>query len=805
MKIKLLFSRTKRASFKVLSSLVNETSSCITCRYGLAESVSQLLKRKVDPNCTTRDGRSALDFADSPEIIRELLRHGATLNSKLWKKLLPSKCPKNPAKPAVKTFVVGDPGAGKSTLTKALQTESKWLFSITNRKVAGVNERTAGVIPHEMDSKEFGRLTLYDFAGQKEFYASHDAVLRSAVSESPSAIFLIVADLRNSDDSFKERIQYWLAFIENQGISADPKPHVIIIASHSDEVKVEEEDTKRRIIECLHHEKGFSSFHYVGFVALNCQYARSSSMSQLRNHLARSCKEFRKADEMSFRSHCFLVFLLDKFQDCPAVQIGKVSETVASESESDPNSIASCIPKENSEILQVCSELNQRGNILFLKDAQGSENSWIILERESLLSRVTGTVFAPENFKQHCDIATSTGVVPFSKIQTHFPDLDPDMITQFLCHLEFCRLLTTSEILDVDSAAADAEIHQLLHTESAVSPPGPTEKFFFFPGLVRIEAPSGVWDNSSKFNYHCGWALHCHNPRQFFTPRFVQVLLLRLAFSLALVQAPGFPALQRKCKVWKNGICWGNQSGVEVLVEVEDNKSVVAMLRCLKGSEDEYACVHSQVINKIQQIREEFCPKVTVSEYVLHHSDSKEYPPKPFSELKLVTVEEITSVVGKRNPCVVDEAANMIKLSEYLGFEPYIPPGDIILKLLFGCQPPAVTCSRSVAVSGNPTLPNLLKFTRADKKNISIPVEIGNKYIQFGTLILEDESGTSIYSMEHKHRDAERINMEILCEWLKGKGKQPVTWATLIEVLHDIELTTLADTVRAMQCPTTEQ
>ena len=409
--------------------------------------------RKVDPNSTTQDGRTALDFADSPHIICQLLRHGATLHLESWKYHLPSNCPENPATLAVKAFVVGNPGTGKSTLTKSLQTESKGLFSVMNRvvKVAGVDEKTAGVIPHDIDCKEFGRLTLYDFAGQKEFYASHDAVLRSAVSGSPSAIFLIVVDLRTSDEDFRETIRYWLAFLENQGISADPKPHVIIIASHDDKVKVTVVETKRGIVESLHHEKTFSSFHYVGFVALNCQYAKSSSMSKLCDHLARSCKEFRNGDEMSFRSHCFLVFLLDKFEDCLAVQVGEVSETIASESAKYPElgSIVSCIPKDTSEILQLCDELNQRGNILFLKDEQGSENSWIILKREPLLSRVTGTVFAPENFKEHCDIATSTGVVPFSKIQTHIPGLDTDMIAQFLCHLEFCREVVDSEILQL--------------------------------------------------------------------------------------------------------------------------------------------------------------------------------------------------------------------------------------------------------------------------------------------------------------------------------------------------------------------
>ena len=47
--------------------------------------------------------------------------------------------------------------------------------------------------------------------------------------------------------------------------------------------------------------------------------------------------------------------------------------------------------------------------------------------------------------------------------------------------------------------------------------------------------------------------------------------------------------------------------------------------------------------------------------------------------------------------------------------------------------------------------------------------------------------------MEHKHRgDVEQINMEILREWVNGRGKQPVSWATLTEVLRDVELSVLA-------------
>ena len=85
---------------------------------------------------------------------------------------------------------------------------------------------------------------------------------------------------------------------------------------------------------------------------------------------------------------------------------------------------------------------------------------------------------------------------------------------------------------------------------------------------------------------------------------------------------------------------------------------------------------------------------------------------------------------------------------------------------------------------------------------VSIPVKIGTKYVQFGTFLLVDSTGSRVEIMAHKHHyDAERINMEILKEWLTGRGKKPVTWATLIEVLRDIELSILADEIEAVKCP----
>ena len=84
-------------------------------------------------------------------------------------------------------------------------------------------------------------------------------------------------------------------------------------------------------------------------------------------------------------------------------------------------------------------------------------------------------------------------------------------------------------------------------------------------------------------------------------------------------------------------------------------------------------------------------------------------------------------------------------------------------------------------------------------------MEIGIKYAQFGTFLLDDRNGSKVKIIARKnHYDAEQSNIEILQEWLTGRGKWPVTWATLVEVLHDIELRTLADEIKAVKCSASE-
>ena len=86
-------------------------------------------------------------MTDDPGVIRELIECGANPEKILGE--LPKNCPKQSTELAVKVFVVGEKGAGKSTLTKAMSLQKGVLANIVNRfaKVSGVDANTAGIIP----------------------------------------------------------------------------------------------------------------------------------------------------------------------------------------------------------------------------------------------------------------------------------------------------------------------------------------------------------------------------------------------------------------------------------------------------------------------------------------------------------------------------------------------------------------------------------------------------------------------------------------------------------------------------------
>ena len=87
-------------------------------------------------------------------------------------------------------------------------------------------------------------------------------------------------------------------------------------------------------------------------------------------------------------------------------------------------------------------------------------------------------------------------------------------------------------------------------------------------------------------------------------------------------------------------------------------------------------------------------------------------------------------------------------------------------------------------------------FKDKDGSKLNVPEEIGIN-TTFGILLLVDSSGARVKAFKRQHGlEALEINTAILSEWISGGGIQPVTWATLSDVLADAGLSTLSDTIR---------
>ena len=91
----------------------------------------------------------------------------------------------------------------------------------------------------------------------------------------------------------------------------------------------------------------------------------------------------------------------------------------------------------------------------------------------------------------------------------------------------------------------------------------------------------------------------------------------------------------------------------------------------------------------------------------------------------------------------------------------------------------------------------LVRFPGRTRK-IEISQEVASNFHFFGTLLLEDSYGAVVASIAKEFEsDLEQASLEILRQWVEGRGKQPVTWDTLIKVIREMEYESLAAEIEA--------
>ena len=681
-----------------LCNIYGQTPVYLACQQGCLVLVKYLLNEvKVDPNIKDLYDYTPLMVTSlyDHDIIRELIESGAETGHlyETYKEFFVKYSSQNPPPTPLNIIVVGKPSSGKTTIIKALKSEG-------NYEMVSPEEHTVGIIPSSFVSKSFGCTAWYDLAGQSEYYASHEAVLHTLMSSS-SPLILLLVDCQKSQELIHLDILYWLQFLKSQMPleRTDLRPHISIVFSFADKLPADAIEDK--LIWCMKILTPFlqnSKFKFLKTIALDCRLPGSNEIDALRHQIMDSAPGPPDSLPVNFLLHCFYAFLLHHFHDKPAVTIKDVlglrndwvslgidpandndneSDTVSLHSNEtfdyeneptlDEESPAKLLPDGCINAMKLCKRLHQKGHVILIPDHTNFERSWLIINKDILLQEIHGTIFAPPHFWQYYkDLSTSTGVVASSDIESMF-DYDVTMLIGFLTHLEHCHEIKDKNIL------------KLLSSDSNYTS---DDKYFYFPGLVKIEKPEGVWEISDQQSNQCCWLLQVANAHTFFTPRFVQILLLRIAFSYPFAvtnRRIGFPSLTlcRACCVWKNGIFWRTDIGIECLLEItEECQAVVLMFRSTDSelsSEDlaSFSYLRSSLISKILSTSQELCPALNVSEY-LCHPEYMQYPIKLCQQMALYSIKSVARAICQKSKVVLcdNPLFRNIPLIKLVQFEP---------------------------------------------------------------------------------------------------------------------------------------
>ena len=659
---------SEKLSDLVHTSHSGDTPLHFACKHNQVEVVQFLLSTgECDPLIKNAEGLTPVEFATSPEIERQLDHFCKG---------------KYPLESVVKVFVLGDPSAGKSSMVQAIQSDPGFLSSLIGRfqKIKGVRQQTAGIDSFSFNSSEFGNVVIYDFAGQREFYTSRAAFLQSSSSVIPG-IFIVVTNIALCEDDIHQGLQYWLSFIQECCVHmhSDTKPCIIFVGSHVDQLHKMDIETKLTLVQkCVaeHSNNGDTFYKMEGIICLDCTRPSSPGLDLLRYHLKESCNSIREKTE-KIDQRCYV---LHKYVHKEYIHMGihgSKLKNLSKDLEDNPY----LLPNNSVELLPLLQTLHDKGQVILLRNKHVLDNSWIITNIAAILERVVGGIFAPRDFPQHI-APGSTGIVPKSRMSEAFTDLNIDMIIGFLEHFEFCHQVGLNWLKVIQSK------HEVSNAN---------DEYYLFPALLTSENVPQVLHERS--HYYCGWFMHSTVKEQFFTTRFLHVLLLRLAFLFALPQDNALstasedetPVLKRSCTMWKSGITWHDTNGVSTHFEVRELNTVILIMSSMRGSEIHCVRLRAKLINAILKAKKDFCPRVDMEECMMEVESGSviQAVQKCPSQSTKYSLKYISDRISTRDAkdhqdllLVNPDGSPGKRISELLYFEPYtLLTSDLITQM----------------------------------------------------------------------------------------------------------------------------
>ena len=586
-----------------------------TKEHSLAAIECLLSTGRCDPLIKDYEGRSPVQIAE-----------GNTTILSIFKKFGQIKV-SHPIDSYVNVLLVGNPGAGKSTLCHVIiDTAAGSIAFGSLRNIKGVKPFTAGIIPVKLQHKTLGNIILHDFAGHSEYYSSHGAVIENLLQGS-AGVFLIVANILE-EEAVKQLLQ-WLTVVRNEAEKALDQCHVIVVVSHVDE---KTNSAERRVRE-EEIQKIITSKRLEG-VFLDCRKLGGSGIGTVFKMLSSACESIRSTRKYkSTLYHHELYRLLVEMEENILTLLDVISEAQGNDS--------FVIPEDIKEILELLRSLDSTGLINVL---ESEDKVWVVVNKRILLTELDGILFAPKGFKEHVDIASNTGIVSVPDLASLFPHYDPDMLICFLKKMELCQEMNDPSFLSMTNLIPSA----VEGSEEERDTTRRGERLLFFPCLLYNNRPAEMTTKVYQF----GWCLQCTGEHDYFPPRYFHVLSLHLAYKMALPQEDD--KLNRRCTFWQNGLHWLNGYGVGVLVEiVDESQCVLVLMSQKKGCSDSFIYFRQNVIKEVLIARNESCPSLEVKEFVIDPEELS-YPVKTPRKRTLYSVKDVISFILSNQDYIVN-------------------------------------------------------------------------------------------------------------------------------------------------------
>ena len=547
------------------------------------------------------------------------------------------------AEPITRLFVIGNPGAGKSSFVETMKREGFFQFG----KVSGssVPLHTAGIVPSIYISKHYGRVLFYDFAGDPEYYSSHAAILENiASSRKGDNIFIIVVDLREDVPTIRNSLHYWSSFVQHRKFCGNN--NIIIIGSHSDLVAKEKIQEGEKMFQYF-FENNSELVHENEYFKLDCRKPKSKELKMIQDNII-SLTQKSPRYSLSLDANLLLGLLEKDFGNVTACSFQTILDHI--------EITGILLPKNITSLLPVLQELHEIG-VLFITRDDKCDNLQVVLNISKLTNEVHKLLFSNEAKHEltkdikNADAISSfnIGVLPKSLLN----EILPQYITnECLVQLQYCQEISHKDVSAFPSLPQSASSDQ---------------SFLFFPALCSANKSDVAWTTPPGLSYGIGWLARCADAScDHFPSRFLHVLLLRLVFRFTLqvptqpqtpsASSPDHSHLTRRCEMWNSGVHWDMQKGVECMVELmDDKKGIVVITKSKEDLLENCVDVFNSIVSCVMEAKAEFCYSIRPQFFLLDPTTSADYLHKNnlFALCDVESVlnegeEVVLSVTGKK-------------------------------------------------------------------------------------------------------------------------------------------------------------